>query len=134
MKEPATAPWGLRISNADLTKLKAGRESHNQDDKWRIWVSDSSESGNVSITVTRVGLSKDMYILHAKPGDGEDGGHIIERFTWEQSVGQVRTAEEQAKKQVVVLIRNLLGCDIEALPEYDFMSAWDYPAAKKEAN
>jgi len=33
MQEPATAPWGLRISDADLAKLKAGFIPQDQDDK-----------------------------------------------------------------------------------------------------
>jgi hypothetical protein len=32
MLEPATAPWGLSISDADLEKLKAGFEPQDQDD------------------------------------------------------------------------------------------------------
>ncbi|KAF2474533.1 uncharacterized protein BDR25DRAFT_109542 [Lindgomyces ingoldianus] len=134
MKEPRTALWALRISNADLTKLKAGVEPRNQDNKWRIWVSDQSGSGNMSITVTRVMFSRDIYILHVKPGDSSDGGHSIEALTWEQNNSGVRVSEEEAKKKVVVLSRNLLGCDIEALPEYDKSVMWNYSAVKKEAN
>jgi hypothetical protein len=118
MKEPGTALWGLRISNDDLTKLKAGVEPQNQDHKWRIWVSDQSESGNMSITITRASGSVDIYILHVKPDNSSDGGYNIEALTWEQNISGVRVSEEQAKKKVVVLSRNLLGCDIEALPEY----------------
>lgn len=134
MKEPGTAPWGLRISDADLTKLKTGVEPQNQDHKWRIWVSDQSESGNVSITVTRVMFSMDMYILHLKLGDSSDGGHNIEAFTWEQTIGRSRSSEDQAKKRVIVIIRSLLKCDIEALPEYDTSGLWTSSATKKAAN
>ncbi|KAF2647226.1 hypothetical protein K491DRAFT_644271 [Lophiostoma macrostomum CBS 122681] len=118
MREPGTAQWGLRISNADLTKLKAGFEPQHQDHKWRIWVSDQSEGGNMSITLTRAMHSMDICILHVKPDGGSDGSYSIEAFTWEQNINGVRISEEQAKKRVVVLSRDLLGCDIEAMPEY----------------
>lgn len=133
MKEPRTVPWGLCIGNADLIKLKTGVEPRNQDNKWRIWVSDHIESGNISITVARVAFSRDVYVLHVKPGDGGDGGHSFEAFIWEYNNNGFRIPEEQAKKQVVVLSRVLLGCDIEALPKCDKSSIWNYSAAKKEA-
>ncbi|KAH8716784.1 hypothetical protein GQ44DRAFT_762573 [Phaeosphaeriaceae sp. PMI808] len=119
MKEPGTTPWGIRISNADLTKLKAGFQARDQDTKWHIWVSDQSESGNISITFTRAMLGRDTFILHVKPGDSSDGGHSIEAFTWEQNCGGIHLPQELAKKQAIVLCRLVLKCDIEALPEYD---------------
>ncbi|KAH8730347.1 hypothetical protein GQ44DRAFT_673044 [Phaeosphaeriaceae sp. PMI808] len=134
MKHPRTAPWGLRISNADLIKLKAGREPRNQNDKWRISVTDESENGNMSITINRHMLSKDVYIIHVKQGDGGDGGHIIEALTWEQDQAAFIIPEEQAKQQVVTLSRFLLKCDIEALPEYDRTAVWSYSTPKEEAN
>jgi hypothetical protein len=132
MKEPRTVPWGLRISNDDFTKLKAGRERQNQNDKWRIWVPDQSDRSKISITITRVALNKDIFILHVKPGDGDAGSYIIEEFTWENDNDGFQVPEEQAKQQVVVLSRFLLKCDIEELPEYDRSSVWDYSATKKE--
>ena len=127
MKDPHTAPWGVSISNADLTKLKAGLEPQNQDNKWRVWASDQDQSGNMSITFARTAFRREMYIFHVKAGDG---GNSIEAFTWEQSNGAARISEELAKKQVVVLSRKLLECDMEALPEYGDSVTWKLPAEK----
>ena len=48
MQEPATAQWGLSISDADFKKLSAGLEPQDQDDKWRILASDPSQNGIMS--------------------------------------------------------------------------------------
>ncbi|KAH8693585.1 hypothetical protein BGW36DRAFT_463264 [Talaromyces proteolyticus] len=95
MQEPATAPWGLSISDTDFKKLKAGFEPQDMDDKWRVL---------------------EVYVLVVKPSDGGSSSSI-ETITWEQSKGGLRISEEQAKKEAVSLTRGLLRCDFDALPE-----------------
>ncbi|OTA63980.1 hypothetical protein K449DRAFT_380915 [Hypoxylon sp. EC38] len=142
MQEPATAPWGLSISDADFEKLKAGFEPQDQDDKWRVSVTDQSESGNISIHLARSGTDKELYVLFVKPSDsGDSGGSSssnsgvkIEAITWEQNKGGIRISEEQAKKEVVIITRGLLECDFDALPEYDASDLWNHPAAQIGSN
>ncbi|KAK8124531.1 uncharacterized protein PG998_000290 [Apiospora kogelbergensis] len=132
MKEPATATWGLRISDADFDKLKAGFEPESWDDKWGVSAEEQSQSRNVLIHVTRNPTGKDHYVLDIKP-HGEDGdsreGIKVEAITWDQKKGEIHITEEQAKKEVVVITRRLLECDFEALPEYDVSILWDHPNA-----
>jgi hypothetical protein len=45
-----------------------------------------------------------------------------------------RISEEQAKKEVVIITRGHLGCDFDALPEYDVDDLWNHPAAHLNAN
>jgi hypothetical protein len=72
------------------------------------------------------------YVLTVKSGDGgsssSGGGAKIESITWEQNMGGIRIPEELAKKEVVLITRNVLECDFEALPEYDFNEVHNYPA------
>ncbi|KAH8723425.1 hypothetical protein GQ44DRAFT_728706 [Phaeosphaeriaceae sp. PMI808] len=127
MKEPRTVPWGVRISNDDFTKMKAGFEGQSHDDKWRFRASDQSDSGNTSITITRAGLKRDFYIFHIKGGDVGDGSHIIEEFTWDHNIQETEIPEERAKREAVDLSRIILGCDFEELPEFDTSDLFSYP-------
>ena len=136
MQEPATAPWGLSISDADLEKLKAGFEPQDQDDKWRVSATDQSQSGTISIHLARSGTGKELYVLVVKPSDGGSSGSgvKIEAITWEQNKGGIRISEEQAKKEVVIITRRLLECEFDALPEYDVSDLWNHSAAQLGAN
>jgi hypothetical protein len=118
MADPATAPWGLSISDADFKKLKAGFESADMDDKWDVSAAGLDQSGKVSITLSRSWTGKKHYILAVKPGDGSSGIEI-EAITWEQDKGGIHISEEQGKKEAVILCRALLGCDFDKLPHYD---------------
>lgn len=135
MQEPATAPWGLSISDADFEKLKAGFEPQDQDDKWRVSATDQSQSGTISIHVSRSGTGKEFYVLVVKPGDGGNSGSSVnvEAITWETNKGGIRISEEQAKKEVVIITRGLLECGFDALPEYDIDDMWNHPAADLSA-
>ncbi|KAI1139291.1 hypothetical protein F5Y05DRAFT_381409 [Hypoxylon sp. FL0543] len=44
MQEPATAPWGLSISDTDSEKLKVGFEPQDQGDKWCVLAMNQSEN------------------------------------------------------------------------------------------
>ncbi|KAI9793812.1 MAG: hypothetical protein M1835_006970 [Candelina submexicana] len=136
MQEPATAPWGLSISDSDLKKLKAGFKPQDQDDKWRVSATEQSQSGTISIHIARGGTGIELYRLIVKPSDGDSSssGAKIEAITWEQNKGGIRMSEEQAKKEAVITTRNLLDCAFEALPEYDFSDIWNYPGARLGAN
>ena len=131
MQEPATAPWGLSISDADLKKLKAGFEPEDQDDKWLVSVKDD-QSGTTSTHVVRAGTGKEYYVLHTKPSSGSgssSSGGKVEAITWEQNKNGIHISEEQAKKEVVLITRSVLECGFEALPEYDTEDVFNYPAS-----
>lgn len=142
MQEPATAPWGLSISNTDFEKLKTGFEPQDQGDKWRVSVTDQTQSqgSNISVHLARSGTGKELYILIVKPSNSDSssssssGGVKIEAITWEQNKGGIRISEEQAKKEVVIITRSVLDCDFDALPEYDASDIWTHPGAQKDAN
>lgn len=119
MQKPATAPWGLRISDADLEKLKAGLEPQDHDDKWRISAKNPNESDYLFIHLARTGTNLEHFILHVKPSDsGSTTGGEIEAITWEQQRCEQHISEEYAKKEVVLITRGISECDYDALPEY----------------
>lgn len=133
MREPATAPWGLSISDADFAKLRAGFEPRDQDDKWRVSIMDQSQSGNIPIHLARSGTRKEIYVLFVKPSDvgcSSSSGVKIEAITWEQNKRGVRLSEEQAKKEVVMITRSMLQCDYDALPGYDPEDIFNHPGAQ----
>ncbi|KAH8726622.1 hypothetical protein GQ44DRAFT_758579 [Phaeosphaeriaceae sp. PMI808] len=129
MKDPSTTPWGASISNADLAKLKAGLTPQNQDNKWRIWVSDQNESGNLTITFARTAFCTELYKFHVKESDD---GNIIESFTWEQNIGKFGLTQERATEQVLAICRRVMKCDMEALPETSDSFSWTGTARAPE--
>jgi hypothetical protein len=130
MNEPRTVSWGVRISNNDFTKMKAGFEGESQDDKWRFRASHQSDSGNTSVAISRAGMRRDFYILHIKGGNVGDGSYIIEEFTWDHNILETEIPEERAKREAVDLSRIILGCDFEALPDFDTSDLFSYPGQR----
>ena len=133
MKEPATAAWGLRISDTDAEKLKVGFQPLDQDDKWHIYVSTTEPATSVHIARSAFGV--ETYVVHIVEKTGDEGSSAeIASITWETNKGGIRISEEQAKKEVVIITRGLLECDFDALPEYDIDDLWNHPAAHLDAN
>ena len=130
MQEPATALWDLSISDTDLDKLTAGFEPQEMEDRWHVTVTDQSQNGTSSIHFARSWTGIEHYVLLVKPNDGgssSGGGAKVEAITWEQNKGGIRISEEQAKKEVAFMARNLLECRLEVLPEYDFEEVFNHP-------
>ncbi|KXJ90106.1 hypothetical protein Micbo1qcDRAFT_176659 [Microdochium bolleyi] len=65
-------------------------------------------------------------------GGGEDRSSAIptsariEAITWDtrSDEPQLEVSEQQAKLQVVLIARDVLGCELEAIPEIDVFDAW----------
>jgi len=125
MEDPATALWGLRISDADFEKLSAGFEPQDMDDRWKFAGTDLDENGKISVHMIR-SCTVEYYVLVLKPSDSNNSAKI-EAFTWERNRNECYTDEERAKKQIVVLCRNILGCNLDEFPDFDASSLWDYP-------
>lgn len=119
MQKPATAPWGLSISETDFEKLTAGFEPQDQDDKWRVVVSPLGENGIISVHFSRTGTGIPHYIFFIRPSDVGGSGATIEAITWEQNKGGIYISEEMAKMTVVTISRSLLECDYDVLPLYN---------------
>ena len=133
MKEPATAAWGLRISDTDAEKLRAGFQPLDQDDKWYIYVSTTEPA--TSIHIARSAFGVETYVVHITEKTGNEGSSTeIASITWETNKGGIRISEEQAKKEVVNLTRSILECDYETLPYYDPADVWNYPKADLSNN
>lgn len=133
MKDPATASWGLSISDADFEKLKAGFRPRDMDDRWVFSVADLDQSGNICIRVARSWTGMEVYVLIVTPRDGGSSPKI-QGITWEHDKNGIHIADEQAKVEVVILCRVILGCDFDTLPHYDRSLLWNYSAAQTGTN
>jgi hypothetical protein len=119
MKTPLTAPLDLAISDSDVAKLKAGFRPQSQDDKWAWLVEHGHGSGDDTlIHVIRHFVKEEVYVLHiTQKSRKEDGASArVYGITWEGEWSGVRDDVEQAKRNVVVLARSILGCEFETLP------------------
>ena len=126
MKKTLTAPWDLPISEADVEKLKGGFRPRNMDDKYAWMVEDPDESGNISVHIIRFLLQEPCFILHIVPkASSNDGGSAkIHSITWEGNRVGWQAHEQQAKIEAVILSRNQLACEFEALPHYPSSLIW----------
>ena len=122
MEAPATASWDVNISASDFSKLKAGFEALDMNQRWEIVTKGPDEHGLTSIHISRSWTEEDQYILAVKPN--EEGGAKITSITWEQNKGEVHVDEERGKKEAIIVCRMVLKCDFEALPEYDRKILW----------
>lgn len=133
MVNAGTVSWGLSISDTDFEKLKIGFHPVDMDDKWVVSAADSDSSGKISITFGRSWTGQKIYILAIKPSIGGSGVKI-EAITWEQTKGRIHISEEYGKIEAVLLCRGLLGCEIDALPNYDASFLRNYHAAMISTN
>ncbi|KAI8935196.1 hypothetical protein NX059_007787 [Plenodomus lindquistii] len=115
MKKPLTAPLDLAISDSDVEKLKAGFRPRNLDDKYAWLIED--ENSNISIHVIRYFVGEEIYILHIAPRASNDSGASakIHSITWEGDVNGIQTNLEQALEHIVILARDDVKCDFDAL-------------------
>ena len=133
MKEPATAAWGLPISDTDARKLKAGFQPMDQDDKWYIYASTTENA--TSVHVVRSALGVECYTVHIIEKIDNEGSSIeIASMTWETNNGGIRISEENAKKEFASVTRTSLECDFEALPYYDPADVFNYPKTVSSNN
>jgi len=133
------APWGLRISNNDLEKLRAGFEPRNKDDKWRIHVSAPEQPLSIHIAPTGVGVDFYMLYVIVKPVDDSSGSRSscaeIASIIWETNQSGIRITDMlQAKKEVVTIFREILECDLDALPEVYVEDTWEHDPADISAH
>ncbi|KJR89262.1 uncharacterized protein SPSK_06727 [Sporothrix schenckii 1099-18] len=133
MQEPMSAAWGLVLSAADWAKLRAGLAARDMDDRWRFVVDTADRSGVVTIHVQRSWTGTELYALHVQPGVDGAPARVV-AITWEQNKNGILITEEQAKKEVAVLSRSQLGCDLEQLPDYDSDLLWNHPNARLDRN
>ncbi|KAF9875433.1 hypothetical protein CkaCkLH20_07253 [Colletotrichum karsti] len=135
MPKPASAPWGLIISEADFKRLKKGLEPESMDDKYQIKATEDSDSGAVTIHWVRA-FHDEFWSLVIKKYDDDNSNTIyrIDTINWAQVHSTVPISEALAKKQVVVLSRCNLECDFEAAPAYDEPDFYDEPAEDNIVN
>ncbi|CCF38827.1 hypothetical protein CH063_09821 [Colletotrichum higginsianum] len=124
MPQPATAPWGLAITDSDFRKLKAGLQVYSMDDRWHVSFTEQRKSDTVTIHIVRHG-SYELYSIVIKPGDG---CAVIETINWAQDQGGNRITEGIAKMHVVMLTRRNMECEFEGLPDCDSEDFFDEPA------
>ncbi|KAF2664901.1 hypothetical protein BT63DRAFT_78894 [Microthyrium microscopicum] len=126
MTDPATAPWGLPISNTDFQKLKVGYQPKSSDDKWGIYASNLDDGQTTKITIGRGWRGIRHYIFYLKSRESESG-MVIESLEWDQNKGVVFISEERGKAEAVVLCRELLKCEFKGLPHHDWTITHEYP-------
>ena len=107
MEHPATAHWGLRISNTDLRKLQRGFQPQDMEDRWECSADTPDKQGNIVVHWKRSWTgSKEIELQVKRLGDG-DGAEIAE-ITWNKGTGATELDEAAGKKLATQLCLGFL--------------------------
>jgi len=109
MEHPVTAAWGVRMTRADLEKLKVGFQPMDMEDRWMCSADEPDQQGNIVVHWCRSWTGSKEIDLHVNRL--EDGGAEIVEITWDKKSGGIQVSEAQAKELATQLSRGLLGCE-----------------------
>lgn len=115
-----TAPWLLRISSADLTRLTAGFQPRQMEDRWQCYAEGTGEKGVQVVRFHRSWTGQEHFALRVRMvEDGGGGGDRhegeITEIAWDEGEGAETVTEDEAKDMVVGLCKSVLGCGMDAL-------------------
>jgi len=105
----------------------------NQDDKWCVYVSAPEQFIFIHIARNAVGIV--LYIVLKPDDDGSSGNSTeIASIIWEANQGGIHISEEQAKNEVVIIIKGILEYDLDALLEHYVKDIWNHSVADISAH
>lgn len=109
IKDPVTAPWGVRITKADFDKLKKGFRPQMMEDRWECRADDlPDQRGNTTVRFYRSWKRSEQVALQVK---SYNDGAVVGEITWNQGYTEDPFTEEDAKELATNLCQNLLGCE-----------------------
>lgn len=88
MMNPATASWGLRISDSDFAKLKRGLLAQDMDDKWAFLAMTEEELSEEQVEDER---RKGKPAHEKMPEEELTEGQLLDREAWE--LGEIESYE-----------------------------------------
>lgn len=112
MTDPATALWGLRITDLDFNRLKRGFQPRDMDDKW-VCLADEPDQDPMVVRWSRSWTGLQHVVLSVKR-DTDGGGAVIKEITWEQGDREEKVTEVEGKALATNLCNIHLGCKWEA--------------------
>lgn len=104
MKDPATAAWGLSISDADYAKLKRGSLARDMDDKWAFIVLPEEEQLAEEAEAKRRDLADEPSAKKVEP-------ELEEMTDEELTIAMEQDAVEEAEREAMRGKRPLLEGD-----------------------
>ncbi|KAF4547135.1 Hypothetical protein D9617_58g048460 [Elsinoe fawcettii] len=131
MDDPATAPWGVPITDEDYYKLEAGFRPLNGDDRWKVSIEVLNNNGDMNVYIMRNWSRKLHYILTVRTNQ-DSGSARIETITWDRNRGGNLVTKEQGKIGAAILCRAFCDCELDALPQYDYSLLYDFPGSHGE--
>lgn len=119
MEDPITVRWGVTISAEDLKKIEAGFEPRDLAYMYHIQpMPREKNSTKLIVHFARFWGRAPIYTIIIEPNaDSASGEATIESITWEQFDGDDVLTEYWAKRELVLVFRSHLECDLPGLPE-----------------
>lgn len=139
-RNPATAPWNVKISGDDFDCMLEGFESNHYNDRWDIKAVPREGSSNMTLVhFARYMAETPDYSIVIRAGHDDDSGEeeiTIISIIWETietllSPTGDRISEDYAKREVVFLARQFLVCELPGLEEVQYDEWWPKWAAWK---
>lgn len=120
-KQVMTAPWGLRLTSADLARLIAGYQPTEMEDRWMCRADGPDEQGNTMVYVHRswTGHKQFQFKVNALPQNESKAGDFhkgeITEITWERGASPNLVTKEAAKDLSMRIFRGVLGCELKGI-------------------
>jgi hypothetical protein len=121
LENPATAPWGRKITHSDYTKMLGGFMPQMMEEKWMAEADTPDAQGNTILRLLRSWTSREMCVLTIEAGDfarteDKDWATIVD-ISWDKS-GWGRgwgpdTTDEEAKTEALLFCQQLMSCELE---------------------
>lgn len=120
IQHPVSAPWSLDLSSHDVSKLLKGFAPRDMDDRWMCNTDGPDSQGHITAHFYRSWTGDEQFQIKAKSKSGYNQGAKVFEIQWAKGNANNEMDEDEAKRMVVSLCRNLLGCQLEGVPA-DFM-------------
>lgn len=112
-----TAPWLLCISSADLTRLTAGFQPQQMEDRWLCCAEDTAEPGVQVVRFHKSWTGQEHFSVRVRMVEKSGGKHSgeITEIAWDEGKGAETITEDDAKDIVIGLCKSVLGCSINTI-------------------
>lgn len=94
-----------------------GYAPQDMDDRWMCNTDGPDSQGDVVVHFYRSWTGHEQFQIKAKSEAGDDKGAKVFEIKWAKGNEHNEMDEDEAKRTVVMLCRNLLGCHLESVPE-----------------
>lgn len=126
IKSPITAKWDITISQEDYDKMAKVFQAWDTTDRWNVnAIYRDKSSGKILLHFARGSSESILYTLMIEENNHTNSNQIeIKSIIWEELEDDKPISEDWAKREVILMAIEFLGCDLPGLPELTYAEWW----------